>query len=477
MGQVARERGFLLIADMESSTVSKFLLKEADAFHTLREHNHLIIEHCLKAVPVAGLVLNSLGDAVVAKFPIGEDTLSALASCLDAARRIIDAFEQLPPIRTASGRDFHLRTKILLQSYDAFSYGRREDGAWLAEELVGPDIDLAFRLAPVAWRLQVLVTETFMHELLVRADPGAAPQWTPQALLDRAHIARHSGALTAGPLQGIAAAFRLGTLDYWISDAREIARLKGFTNTRRVFALAFESPGRLVQRGALQRLTIKVRQHHHAIILASVAAGPQENDDYIEHIVEKLRDATDGNRLDSELTLFAAAKIYGEFDFFFRVSCIDDESLRRFFHAISADSFGVSQVEVRSVVTDRFAITRCYDAIFRRLEGRPYEIVLTWFERLPNRDIFGDLRRIMESPQAGSQAVEILEVGEVIHHTPVYAIFVCERLRDYAAFFKLHGLRPTACRSHVGHIDRGADAQLRYSLMNGVYLPRRIEEN
>ena len=106
--------------------------------------------------------------------------------------------------------------------------------------------------------------------------------------------------------------------------------------------------------------------------------------------------------------------------------------------------------------------------------NRPYEIVLTWFERDHSRDLFADLRHIMERDDAGRRPVDILEVGEVIHHTPVYAIFICESLRDYAAFFAEHGLRPTACRSHVGHIDQPADAQLRYSLMSGVYLPRRL---
>ena len=42
-----------------------------------------------------------------------------------------------------------------------------------------------------------------------------------------------------------------------------------------------------------------------------------------------------------------------------------------------------------------------------------------------------------------------------------------------AAFFAEYGLRPTACRSHIGHIEGPADAQLRYRLMHGVYLPGR----
>jgi hypothetical protein len=149
-----REQGFLLIADMESSTASKFMLGEAQAFAALREHNQLVMDRCRKAAPVEGLILNSLGDAVVAKFPSAGDPSAALASCLRVTREIVHAFEQLGPIRSSSGRPFRLRTKLLLQEYDASRYGRRDGGGVLAEELVGPDIDLAFRLAPVSWRLQ-----------------------------------------------------------------------------------------------------------------------------------------------------------------------------------------------------------------------------------------------------------------------------------------------------------------------------------
>lgn len=467
-----RERGYLLIADMESSTMSKFLLSELDAFDALARHNGIIMSHCHAASPAPGIVLNSLGDAVVVKFPANGDPARALGSCLAAARDIIAAFERLSPLPTLTGGEFHLRTKLLLQSYDAFCYGRRESGAGFADELVGADIDLAFRLAPVAWRLQVLVTTTFMRDLLAHATHESGSRLDPAALLDEAHIARHGAALTAGPLRGVSHALKLGDLDLWVSDAREIGRLKGLEQTREVFALTFESPESLSARGAVQRLTIKVRQDHHAIILASISLTGSRNDNYIGHIVDKLREPGGNSRLDSEVTLLAAAKIYGEFDFFFRVSSIDDESLRRFFHAIRADTFGVSHLEVRSTVGNRFAITRRYAEIFERFAGEPYEIVLTWFEPVPGRDVFGELREVVERRAGTVAAVEILELGEVIHRTPVYAIFICASLRDYAAFFTAHGLTPTACRSHVGHISRPGDAQLRYSLLSGVYLPR-----
>ena len=482
LGPPERERGFLLISDMESSTESKFVLGDEEAFGALREHNRLIMDHCRKGAPVEGIILNSLGDAVVAKFPYQADSGEALASCLRAAREIVHAFEQLPPIRTPQGDEFRLRTKLMLQKFDAYRYGRRDAGAALAEELVGPDIDLAFRLSAVSWRLQILVSEAFASELLSRsinpsATKPAAHGLEPCTLLDRAHIARHLGALLPGPLRGVSEHFQLehadGALDYWITDAREIARLKGIEDAQSTYALSFESPESLLARGEAQRLTIKVRQDHHAVILASIRHSRDRNDNYIEHVVQMLRDSSDGNRLDSELTLCVAAKIYGEFDFFFRVSCIDDQSLRRFFQAIHNESFGVSHVEVRSTLTDRFAVTKRYDSILKRIDGRPYELVLAWFERDAERDLFVSFREIMDRDDAAPRPVEILEVGEVIHHTPVYAIFICESIRDYAAFFAEHGLQPTACRSHIGHIDQPGDAQLRYSLLNGVYAPRR----
>ncbi len=481
-----RERGFLLIADMESSTASKFVLGEAGAFAVLRDHNRLIMEICRKAAPVPGIVLNSLGDAVVVKFTLTGDDADegpALAACMRAAREIIQAFEALEPIRGSSGERFWRRTKLTLQQYDAYRYGRRDGGGILAEELVGPDIDLAFRLSAVSWRLQVLATERFMTALLARSSAtGENPSEVGghgldcPSLLDRAHRARHVGALSSGPLQGICEELVLDEvatpLEYWITDAREIARLKGISEVQSAYLLSFESPGGLLERGLPQRLTIKVRQDHHAVILASVAVGGHANDNYIEHVVQMLRDSSEGTRLDSELTLFAAAKIYGEFDFFFRVACVDDTSLRRFFDAIHDDAFGVSHVEVHSTLTDRFAITPRYDRIFESFRDRPYELVLAWFERDTQEDLFERFRGQMNRDTPDLRPVEILETGEVIGHMPVYCIFICESLRDYAAFFSENGLRQTSCRSHIGHIDRPADAQLRYSLMSGVYFPR-----
>ncbi len=479
-----RERGFLLIADMEASTGSKFVLGEAGAFATLREHNRIVMEHCAKAAPVSGVLLNSLGDAVIAKFPVSSDPRAGLVSCLRAARDIIQAFEVLEPIPTPAGGEFRLRTKLTLQIYDAYRYGRRGESARLAEELVGPDIDLAFRLSAVSWRLQLLVTERFVSELLARSTPqgerGAAAGshgLDSRRVLERAHLARHFGAQSPGPLQGTCEELEIADgdarIEYWLTDAREIARMKGIPETQSAFLISFESPASLIERGSPQRLTIKVRQDHHAVILVNVALGSHLNDDYIEHVVHMLREASDGSRLDSEVTLCVAAKIYGEFDFFFRVACIDDASLRRFFEAIHDEAFGVSHVEVRSILTDRFAVTQRYDRILEHFGGRPYEIVLTWFQRDPESDLFEQFLGHMDREDLELRPVEILEVGEVIHHMPVYAIFICESLRDYAAFFRENGLRPTACRSHIGHIDRPGDAQLRYSLMSGVYIPRR----
>ncbi len=468
-----RERGYLLIADMEQSTRSKFVLGAESAFHALREHNRLVIAAASGVQPVGGIVLNALGDAVVLKFPAHDDDDAALRGCLAAARAIVQAFETLAPVASTDGRSFRVRTKLMLQRYDAFRYHRSEDSAIFAEELVGPDIDLAFRLAPVAWRLQVLASEAFVEALLDACEHDAETPPGAQTLLDQAHRSRHLDARTPGPLRGVAAAGRIGELDFWITDAREIARLKGIVRSRRLFALSFESPAALVARGQAQRLTIKVRQDHHAIILARVSLARHDNENYIEHVVNRLRDSSDGHRLDSELTLCLAAKIYGEFDFFFRVSCIDDESLRRFFNAIHDDTIGVSHVEVRSTVTNRFALNPHYPSVVEQFGGRPHEIVLTWFERNPARDVYGLLTGLMEDDDGSPAPVRLLEVGEVIHHTPVYAIFACEGLREYAAFFADHGLAPTAAHSHVGHVDRASDAQLRYSLMGGVYFPPR----
>lgn len=480
-----RERGFLLIADMEGSTASKFRLGEAGAFAALREHNRRVIEHCRKASPVPGVILNSLGDAVVAKFPGGSDERSmrgALASCLEAARSIVLAFEALPPLQSERGEAFPLRTKLTLQCYDAFLYGRREELAGLAEELVGADIDVAFRVQPIAWRLQVVAAERFVAELLRHCAPPAgaasAPRPDTGELVRTAHAAREAAAEQPRPGAALSLPLALldsaGRIDCWITDAREITRLKGLPESQRLFLLSFEAPDALEARGQGARLHLKLRQDHHAIVLARVSLEPGRNDDYIDSVLETFGDAGRGTRLGSELTLYAAAKIYGEFDFFFRVSCIDDESLRRFFETIHDSRFGVDGVEVRSTIADRFHLTPRYERILEHFRQRPHELVLTWFAREPGSDLFLRFVEGMEgAPGDRVQPVEILETGEVIHHRPVYAIFLCENLAAYAEFFREHGLRATACRSHVGQISRPGDVRLRYGLMGGVWVSRK----
>jgi hypothetical protein len=484
-----RELGFLLIADMEGSTESKFRLGDAGAFAALREHNRLIIEQCRKAAPVPGAILNSLGDAVVAKFAAGTDEHSrqrALTSCLATARAIISAFEALPPLRGDDGGEFALRTKLTLQFYDAFRYGRREELAGLAEELVGPDIDVAFRIAPISWRLQVLVTERFMAELLHHSDPraddgqldpGSRPQHTRE-LVRMAHVAREQAARLPGTAAGISVPLELlgesTHIEYWITDAREIARLKGIPDNQRVFLISFESTGALAGRGQTQRLSIKIRQDHHAVVLASVSLEPGRNDDYIEYVLEMLGDSSEGSRLEGELTLCAAAKLYGEFDFFFRVSCIDDESLLRFFEAIRDEKFGVESVEVRSTVAGRFYVNQDYERILEHFQAHSFDLVLTWFRRDPQSDLFLRFADYMDQGPAGPvRPVEVLETGEVIHHKPVYCIFICDSLAAYAEFFATFGLNATASRSHIGQISGPGDAQLRYSLMSGVWTSGR----
>lgn len=464
-----QECGFLLIADMESSTASKHELGVDVGYAALRRHNRLVVAQTQSA-PRDGEVLNSLGDAVVIKYPVAGSELDAMSRCVSTACSIVDAFEKEPPLRRSNGEPFYLRSKILLQYYEAFRY-ESGDNPVFARELVGEDIDTAFRLAPIAWRLQILVTERFVQRFIALSNAGEVTDPGPASLLDAAHQSRHLGAQGGTPLRGIDKHLSFNGESFWLTDAREIARLKGISETRRLFALSRESPDSLIKRGQTARLTIKVRQDHHAIILATVSLARQHNENYIDHVVRRIRESSDGNRLDSELSLLAAAKIYGEFDFFFRVSCIDDASLQRFFNTIHDEAIGVSHVEVRSTVRNQLAITQQYAAITQKYLNRPYVLVLAWFERDPLRDTFALLRDYLHSATASETSVQIIEVGEVIHHLPVYAIFICESLGAYASFFNHTGLRQTSCRSHVGHIERPSDAQLRYSLMDGVYFP------
>ena len=327
-----RERGFLLIADMEGSTESKFRLGEKEAFGVLREHNRIIIEQCRKATPVPGLVINSLGDAVVAKFPAGDDEASrrhALASCLSTAQAIITAFEALSPVRPGTHEEFWLRTKLTLQYYDAYCYGRGEESSKASRELVGANIDAAFRVSAIAWRLQVLATERFVAELLRFSEgSGGGTQGADdetrsetQEIHQAAREARRRAARSSQPMLGIGLQLELSGegsyLECWITDARKITRLKGIPDDQTVFLISFQSPESLLRRNQRQRLTIKVRQDHHAVILARVSLEQQRNDNYIEHVINMLENSNLGSHLQSEITLFAAAKIYGDFDFFF----------------------------------------------------------------------------------------------------------------------------------------------------------------
>jgi DNA-binding Lrp family transcriptional regulator len=324
----------------------------------------------------------------------------------------------------------------------------------------------------------VVAAEPFVIELLRYADAaGGAPAGTSE-LVHAAHAARESTAEQPYPGAPLSVPLCLevprGRIDCWITDAREIARLKGIPDSQRLFLLSFEAPEALVQRGQRARVALKVRQDHHALVLVSVSLEPGRNDEYIDYVIETIGDAQRGSRLESEITLYAAAKIYGEYDFFFRVSCIDDESLRRFLEALQDDRFGVDAIEVRSTISERFYVSPHYPRILEHFQGRPHELVLTWFTRAQGSDPFLRLvYRMEEERPDGVRPVEILEAGEVIHHRPVYAIFACENLAAYAGFFDEFGLSPTATRSHIGQVTREGDLRLRYGLMSGVWVPSR----
>jgi len=209
------------------------------------------------------------------------------------------------------------------------------------------------------------------------------------------------------------------------------------------------------------------------VILARVSLEQHRNDNYIEHVIHMLENSSRGSDLESEITLFAAAKIYGDFDFFFRVSCVDDESLRKFFQAIRHERFGVNSVEVRSTVAGRFRVTPRYDSILENFGQRDQILVLTWFEPDMSRDLFDYFVDYMHRGEEPLRPVEVLEAGEVIHHQPVYCLFLCDDLKAYADFFTSHDLNPTACRSQIAQISGPNDAQLRYDLLSGIYLPSR----
>jgi hypothetical protein len=354
---------------------------------------------------------------------------------------------------------------------------------------VGTDIDVAFRVSTVAWRLQLLATERFIAELLRHSSKtGSLGQDTEgsdlpetQQILGEARAARRVAARSSQPMMGIDVQIELSGqasyLECWVTDARKVTRLKGIPEDQTIFLISFHSPESLLRLGQRQRLTIKVRQDHHAVILARVSLEQQRNDNYIEHVIHMLENSSQGNDLESEITLFAAAKIYGDFDFFFRVSCVDDGSLRKFFQAIRHERFGVNSVEVRSTVAGRFNVTPHYDRILDYFGRREHNLVLTWFEPDSSYDLFEYFVDYMHSAEeAPVRPVEVLEVGEVIHHMPVYCLFLCHDLKEYASFFSSHDLNPTACRSHIAQIVGPDDAQLRYSLLSGIYLPTQRAE-
>ena len=90
-----------------------------------------------------------------------------------------------------------------------------------------------------------------------------------------------------------------------------------------------------------------------------------------------------------------------------------------------------------------------------------------------SRDLFDYFVDYMHRGEEPLRPVEVLEAGEVIHHQPVYCLFLCDDLKAYADFFTSHDLNPTACRSQIAQISGSNDAQLRYDLLSGIYLPSR----
>ncbi len=516
-----RDAGYLLIADMEASTDSKYRFYPDDSYDLVIRHNRQIVEICGKFKYTT--VSEVQGDGVHIKFGLDKGDDYALFQCLRAAASIIDSFRRLPALdlrsmvtyagnRSGPPEPFRLRTKLTIHRIDdAYRYSL-EPSTFTTPLHLGRDLDLAFRLSSMSFRMQTLASRSVIDQLLRHATlehPFAASVKSLTA--DEFLIA-------ASRLRDLPGhEYRRSILDYrfrlqigkqkpvyvWLTDARAVTRLKGIPQPQDLFLLSFEDPNAAI--GATQRrrqhesprlsrrFRIKLRQNFHAVVMVGISLDPgQSDDDVPQDISHLVRALEKGGRyhLDAELTLCVAAKVYGDFDFMFRVSCVDDVSLRHFFETIQSDErYKVGSIDIRQTLNGRFWVNPDYEGILERWgtsnARKPASkagvddchVILTWFDRDPNRDLLGYFVNYGSPNGKRLDGVDVLEAGEVLHHRPFYALLLCRSLSRYEEFFRHARISSTTAQSYIALPPTPRNVQLRYHLVDGIFIaPPRLSE-
>lgn len=484
---------YILIADMVESTRIKSLVYDALAFALVADHNQTVIDVCT-APELGGRLIDTVGDAVFVLFEGDEAT--ALANCLEAARLILLEFRQRKPFRTkgyATGDQMRLRTKVTLHYFDECMQYRLGPEGNQVTSLVGHDIDLAFRVASICYPMQIVATDALMAKLQRYVTP-LCPREGREGEVDRKHLLARA---TEGRDQSTPQASDVGCLDFrgrafgreiWIPDARRVGHLRGIDDAQDVFLLAMEDPGTLAS-DCRHELRVKLDQGYHAVIMVNLSVQHGRSENYIRDVRETL-EPPDGvvveagylnsrppERMDSKLTLCVAAKVFGIYDFFFRVSCADDRALHEFFRKLQGiENYTIEGIEVRQTVRNRFWVNRNWDKILAEYRGSggdgSYNLILTWFEEHGHRDLFEEFYERAREGVERARDVHILECGEVVHHTPIYALFICRDLSAYEGFFDEAKLHKTKSTSYIVHTPDPSErfCLLRYQLVNGIYI-------
>ncbi len=510
-------QGYVLLADMVDSTKIKSVAFPNEAPAMVAEHNRIVIDACYDpSLQCHPRLPKTIGDAVFAIFDARQD--GALQSCLRAAGLAIERFRATPPIQRLDYHDLgahpndkkkplRLRTKITLHYFEdcrEFSFQTpTRSGFEKLEEIVGKELDLAFRISAIGYRMQIIATEAFMKKLacqveLIHPLRRGKGNLTLAALIEEATKLRDMTVMWSEDdflnFEG-----RAFGAPIWITDARRITQLKGIDDPQDVCLISLTDPRKLPPEDHAER-RIKLEQAYHAVIMVNASMEPRFITNYIDAVRDVLEPVTRGpggdekpdmdKRLDSELTLCVAAKIYGAYDFFFRVSCCGDLSLKRFFRELQTlPTYNVDAIDIRQTVRDRFWVNRSFDTILNKYEwprsaqqGEPPPkrscmLLLTWFEQHVGMDLFQvfyDLMREDEGKDEPAQAekqLHILEAGEVIHHTPIYTLTICDSLIDYEEFLTSEHLNNTKTTTHIVHTPEEGFCLLRYHLVKGIFIP------
>lgn len=477
------EPGYLIISDMVNSTyIKRKYKKDSIGYKLTAIHNALIL---LVYKKFNATIIKSVGDAIIAKLP----RKTGLFTSIKIAKEIRNIFDNdnhqrniRKEMEASLEKDFKLETKTLLHYYENAIPYTITKGDNNPIDLIGIDIDIAFRVFEIAGKNQIIATNKFIQNFLsqsVSVSPNEGYRYSveelyatiKQSIKENKHcsyIFRPEDSIDKSETKII------------IDDCVSLKNLKGLENQEKCFLLTFNPSKRNI---APSR--IKLKQNNHAIIMVKLSIQPKSSEnDIIENLCKYSDEA-----LESEFTLCVGGAVYGQYDFFFRISYSNDEALEKFHAEIQKQTYNTSKVDIRKTTNKKFIVDKNAKKIQNVLGDitltKKWTIILVWFEYEEGKKLFNKFKTFIESQadinenmlektlkkRLASKKIYILEGGSLIYKYSDYVLLVAESMAEYDKFIDSLSISNAGRITYIIHSPwEKKYFKLQYDRMDGIIL-------